>query len=258
MKKNDLVEKIKRRLGAPTVKIELEDPTIIDNIDYSLQYYRKWAADNATQETFYTLMLSGGVSMYDLPGDVVEVVSYDVQSYGGVNQLFTMTNYMMNQGMFDQMLMRGAGSGYTVVSYHIARDFLETLKRYVIDAYTYKYHKYTNQLEIMPAPTVGESYITVGTTQYDSPGFILLRCYTLEGSDEDLYSNIWVLDYATAMCKHSLGIIRRKFGSFQAIGNMNLQLDGDSLINEAKEEMEKLDIKLREEEGHAGSWIIQG
>lgn len=258
MLRAELVEKIMRRLGAPMVKVELEPSTINDNIAYARQKFIKWAVGQATQETYSTLMLSGGVSFYDLPGDVVEVIGYDVQSYGGVNQLFTMSNYMMNQGMFDQMLMRGAGSGYSMVSYHIARDFLETLKRYVVDAYTYKYHKYTNQLEIMPAPPVSGSFYNISGVVYDTPGFILLRTFTLEGTDEDLYENMWIFDYATAMSKQNLGMIRRKFGSFQGLGNMNVALDGDNLISEGKEEMERLDEQLKNEEVYEGGWIFQG
>jgi len=263
MKKSNLVEKIKRRLGFPMVKIELEDATIQDNIDYSRQRFIKWAVGQATQETYYTLMLSGGVSTYDLPGDVIDVIAYDTQPYGGVNQLFTISNYMYNAGMFDQMLGRGGIGGkptseFTIVSYHIARDFLETLKRYVVDTYTYKYHRYTNTLEIMPTPPLSGSYITVDGITYDSPGYILLRCFTLEGTDEDLYDNMWIFDYATALSKQNLGLIRRKFGSFQAIGNMNVQMDGDALMSEGKEGIEKLEEQLRNEEPFEGGWIMQG
>ena len=264
MKKSDLTEKILRRLGAPMVKIELETTTINDNIDYARQRFIKWAVGQATQETYYTVMLSGGVGTYDLPGDVVEVIGYDTQPYGGVNQLFTISNFMYNSGMFDQMLGRsggagtGAASGYNLVSYHVARDFLETLKRYVVDTYTYKYHKYTNTLELMPTPPVSASYINVDGIAYDSPGFILLRTYTVEGTDEDLYDNMWILDYATALSKISLGYIRRKFAGFQAIGNMNISMDGDALVSDGKEDIERLDVQLRSEEAHTGWEIMQG
>jgi len=264
MKKSDLAEKILRRLGSPMVKVELEISTINDNIDDSRQRFIKWAVGQATQETFYTVMLSGGVATYDLPGDVVEVLGYDTQPFGGVNQLFTISNYMYNAGMFDQMLGRGgtsgsgAASGYTLISYHIARDFLETIKRYVVDTYNYKYHKYTNTLELNPAPPVSGSYITYDNVVYDSPGFILLRTFTVEGDDEDLYENMWILDYATALCKRNLGLIRRKFGGFQAIGNMNVQMDGDALMSEANEEITKLDEQLRSEEVYEGYGLYQG
>jgi len=165
---------------------------------------------------------------------------------------------MYNLGMFDQILGRGKPpSEFTIVSYHIARDFLETLKRYVVDTYTYKYHRYTNTLELSPTPPTGV-YITVDDVVYESPGFILLKCYTIEGTDEDLYDNMWIFDYATALSKYNLGMIRRKFASFQGLGNMNVQLDGDLLISESREEIERLEEQLKSEEVFEGWPILQG
>jgi len=69
---------------------------------------------------------------------------------------------------------------------------------------------------------------------------------------------MWVLDYSTALCKKNLGLVRRKFAGFQAIGNMNVQMDGDALMSEANEEITKLDEQLRSEEPYEGWTIMQG
>lgn len=251
IKKSDLIEIIKRRLGFPIIKVELDDQQIIDNIEYTRTKYIKWAAGNITQEFFFTLMLSGGVTEYDLdvisPG-ITEVIGYNTNTAGSIQTLFTMENYMYNSGMYDQMLMRGGGDGYTMVSYHIARDFMETIKRYIVDTYTYTYHKYDNILEILPAPPTA-----------DTGSWLLVRAYKIEGADGDIYKNDWFIDYVSAMCKVSLGRIRTKFANFQAVGsNISLAMDGDALISEGKEEITTLEEKLRSEEVFEGSWIIVG
>ena len=123
-----MVEKIKRRLGAPVVKVELDNMQINDAIDYARTKYIKWAIGNATIETWFTLMLSAGESFYDMPANVTEIINYDTRSAGSIHTLFTMENFLYNQGMYDQLLMKGVSSGYTLVSYHIAKDFLETVK----------------------------------------------------------------------------------------------------------------------------------
>ncbi len=69
---------------------------------------------------------------------------------------------------------------------------------------------------------------------------------------------MWIFDYATALSKQNLGLIRRKFGSFQGLGNMNVQMDGDALMSEGKEEIEKLEEQLRTEEVYTGWEILQG
>jgi hypothetical protein len=262
MKKEQLVEKIKRRLGAPMVKIELDNTQIFDNIDYTRNTFIKWATDNATQETWMTLMLSGGQTLYDMPANTVSVIGYNMRSTGSIHTLFTVENYMYQTGMYDQILMRGGGDGYSLISYHIAKEFLDTVSRYVVDAYNFKYHPYTNQLEINPPPP-SSGMTTVldnqGNTVSNTPGYLLLRTYQIEGTEEDIYDNVWVLDYATALTKISLGRVRSKFANFSAVGsNVGLSLDGDTLLQEGQNEIEKLDEKLRLEECWTGLGIIIG
>jgi hypothetical protein len=261
IKKSDLIEKVKRRLGYPVVKVELDDQQIIDNIDYTRDKYIKWATGNITQEFYFTLMLSGGVTQYDLnvvdPG-IMDVIGYSTETAGSIHTLFTMENYLYNSGMYDQMLMRAGGDGYTMISYHIARGFMETVKRYIVDAYTFVYHRYDNMLEISPAPPTGGRLVS-NDYIYDSPGFILVRAYRIEGDDGDIYKNPWFMDYVTAMCKITLGRIRSKFANFQAVGsNISLAMDGDSLISEGKEEIADLEERLRTEEVEDGGYIIVG
>ena len=77
--------------------------------------------------------------------------------------------------------------------------------------------------------------------------------------DDKLYNTTWILDYATALCKITLGTIRRKYASFGAIGNTpGLALDGSDLIAEGKEEKEKLDESLKDEEVFEGGYILIG
>jgi hypothetical protein len=257
MKKSDLVEKIKRRLGYPVVKVELDNAQIVDCIDFSRQKYLKWSAGQGTVEHFYTQLLSAGQTLYDCPGNVTEVLNYEIATTGSVQTLFTIENYLYNQGMYDMILMRGAGSGYTLISYHIARDFLDTVRRYVVDAYNFTYHRYTNQIEIQPPPPSG-GVVYTSTASYQSPGWILVRAMVVEGLDEDIYEHDWVFEYALAQSKVILGRIRSKFANFTSIGQTGLTMDGDALISEGQAEVEKLEERLRMEEPWLGYGIEVG
>lgn len=279
MTRSDLMEKTKRRLGHPMIKVELDDIQILDHIDYARDKFIKWATGQANQEVFFTLMLSAGQHLYDLPNGVIEVVNYDTNaSTGGINTLFTVENYLYNQGMLDALF--STEGRYTLMSYHIARDFLDTLNKYIVDAYNYKYHPYSNQLEIQPPPACGTlnippTYDCDGIEVdaggiYRSPGWILLRTYMITEStidndnfdkdvnDFNFYGTGWVLDYVTALSKISLGIIRNKFANFTSIGNAGISLDGDSMISEGKEEKERLDESLKLEECYEGYSILIG
>jgi len=455
MKRSELKNKIKRRLGWPMVKVELCDDQLNDHIDYSREKFIKWAIGNATDLIYFTLPLKAGHKFYDLPKGVLDIIEYDddVDSMGGSQTLFSVENYFFNQGYYDPMFQYP----YSLVGYHMVLDFMEALDRYNPDKYSWRYHRKTNQLELTPTPEYGNDGLTVEridpTTNtvksytLDSPGYILLKAnviegttlpyvirewdevmkeiipaselriinsnevnnnyfvlsspainskldiykngelytnwhwhddirkivrwtkneeihlndellcrynkintYNIEGSsmtetfdytidnfvitplqlatktfmlsrktikkediiinvndkdyvynsgftvdtdnqtimfgsfslnnvlvngsnvkitfvDEDsnieeynesLYDRTWILDYATALSKISLGLIRRKFASFNSIGNTSISLDGDMLVSEGQQEKEKLEEELRDEESYEGSYIVMG
>jgi hypothetical protein len=280
MTKSDLTERIKRRLGYPMIKVELDTSQIHDAIDFSRSKWLKWAVGNATQETYFTMAVSAGQTIYDLPMGVTEVISYDDHGgTGGINTLFTMDNYLYSRGAFSPIASpygdtsgHSYGYDYGMISYHIARGFLDDVERYTPSKYNWKYHRYTNQLEIHPAPASGNSLtVTVDGVDVaiDSPGFILLRTMMVEGSslsdtwtsgdsNEYFYESTWILDYSTALCKITLGTIRRKFANFGSIGNVGISLDGDSLVSEGKEEKATLDETLMLEEVYEGLDISIG
>jgi len=274
--KKQLAENIKRRLGYPMVKIELHPRQIEDAIDYARDKFIKWATGQATSETFLTMLLSAGQNFYDLPVGVTEVLSYDDKgSSWGINTLFTIDNYLYTRGVFDPVIW-GSGGDYNLVSYHIARDFLNTLKMYTPSVYNWKYHRFTNQIEIHPPPPSGNSvsvtdqngvYVTA-----DSPGYVLLRTYMMEGAQysntdrgweplesyENFYTSDWIFDYALAECKIMLGRIRTKFAQFASIGNTGIALDGDALLSEGIEEKRELKETLMLEEVWDGLGISMG
>jgi len=287
LSKAELSEKIKRRLGAPVVKVELEDIQIYDAIDYAKDKWVKWGAGNATVDTYFTVLLLANQNFYDLPVGVTEIVDYDDNGRGyGINTLFTVENFMYSRGAYDGLLWANRGYGSSIISYHIAIDWLKTLDRYTPSIYNYKYHRYTNQLEVQPAPPSGNTLeVTDENGQvvtYDSPGFLLVRSYMMEGShyanmesnnsqstwkrtglragssDTNFYTSDWIFDYALAECKIMLGRIRSKFAQFNSIGNIGIALDGDQLIQEGIQEKETLDERLRLEESHEGYGILLG
>jgi len=279
--KTHLADRIKRRLGHPVVKVELDPQQIYDTIDYARDKFIKWAVGNAVTETYFTVLLSAGQIFYDLPIGVTEIVDYyDQGASYGVNTLFTIDNFLYSQGMFSPLLWPG-NVGYSFVSYHIALDFLSMVRRYAPTKYNYKYHRYTNQLEVHPPPVSGSPFemkdANGNMVTVDSPGFLLVNSFMIEGSqyggmetnakkatwqrgdsDENFYTSDWIFDYALAECKIILGTIRRKFQNFNSIGNVGISLDGDALVQEGKDEKEKLNETLRLEENFEGYPVIIG
>ncbi len=289
LSKGELADRIKRRLGAPVIKVELTTEQIYDSIDYARHKWIKWGVGNSIVETYFTTLLLAGQNFYDLPLGVVDIVEFDDRGGGsGVNTLFTVDNFLYSRGVYDSLIWTG-GNAYSLISYHLALDYMKTVDRYTPSEYNYKYHKYTNQLEVQPAPASGSGNVTIKDetgqeTTYDSPGFLLLRSYMIEGShyagmetqnqnsnwkrdetdlnsstsNSNFYTSDWVFDYALAECKIILGRIRSKFAQFNSIGNIGISLDGDTLLQEGITEKERLDETLRLEESYEGYGIIWG
>jgi hypothetical protein len=88
--------------------------------------------------------------------------------------------------------------------------------------------------------------------------------YNVNGNNDEnsynefLYDDPWFQEYCTALAKINLGYIRRKFSNGEILGNATIALDGDQLIQEGKEEKEKLEEQLKDAETSEGYPIIIG
>jgi hypothetical protein len=197
--RTQLIGKVRRRLGEPMVKVELHDEQIIDHINYARQKWIKWATSNSTQDVYFTVLLQAGKKFYDLPAGVTDVIAYDdepIQS-GGINTLFTIDNFMFSRGFYGNVFW----GGYDLVSYHLVQDWLHTLRKYRTTPYNWRYHKSTNQLEISPTPMSSSNDIDVDvinpntglveTVAVDSPGWVMLRAYTIQGATLPNYTPAW-------------------------------------------------------------------
>lgn len=280
MTKQDFIDLIKRRLGYPSIKLEINDQTINDHLNFAIQKFIKWAVGQSSQEVYFTMPMSGGQYVYDMPVGTIDVISYtnESSSYGGINTLFTVENYLYSNGYYDPLLNNKNSEPFSIVSFHLVLDFLETLKKYDVQEYSWKYHWTTNQLEIRPTPKCGNSLtITTSNTcseesdEYtiDSPGFMLIKAQMITGASLEGYTSIpdneshflgldWVIDYVTALTMKTIGLIRRKFSNFQSIGNQGISLDGDTMYSDAIQELERLEQTLRLEERYEGFGIFMG
>ena len=260
MTKNELKNYIKRELGHPLIKVELSDDHLDDSISRTINMHDKWAMGNATQTIFFTKVISAGEVDYLLPDGVVGVIDMEdsSDSLGTANQLFTIQNSMLNSGMLPSL-----HSGFSLVSYHLALDYLDMLRRYTVSSYNWHYHKYKNTITLSPVPSAADNWSTTDTN------FMLVRAlikegYPLTGEDElddynqDRYEDPWIQEYCIALSKIKLGYIRRKFATGAVLGNSSIELDGSDLMQEGKEEKERLEEDLMNKETYEGMDILIG
>ena len=183
-----------------------------------------------------------------------------------------------------------AGSPYTFVDYYNSMSYINMMHNLRPNKYLWKYHRSTNQLELHPTPECGNTltkttpsgdiYNTPSAAYpcpsgkykdevFDSPGYVLLRAYVIEGSSlptyipapsadvgcsmydqisqttmEWLYSHPWIYKYSLAILKQRLGLIRRKFASSSVMGGSSISLDGDALYSDGTTEMQALEEEI--------------
>ena len=158
MTRKQLENWILRQLGYPVVRIELHTSQIQDCIDTGKQEYLKWANGEATNEVNFTVALSGDVGEYDLPSGVTDIISVSEAdtSITGINTLFTVENYLYNQGALG--FMKNVGN-YDMLDYHLSLEFIDLLDRYTPNYYNWRYNRYTNRLTVNPLPSVEEGHV---------------------------------------------------------------------------------------------------
>lgn len=267
----EFIAYIRRKLGAPLIKVELTDDQIIDCISEAIELFVKEAAGQATEPMYMTVMLSGGQTEYELPEGVIDVLDFDDEGYGdtGINTLFTIENQLYNAGILD---FTNLSMGTTLISYHMTLDFIKVLQRYTTTGFTWNYDQTERILTIDPAPKDDTVWLTDPETgkkkPVNSPGFLLLKLKGLIGAGRkgfnidkayvEMFNRSWVREYSLACARETLGYVRKKFDSFASVGNTGINLDGDSLVSEGKAEKESLLERLSTKECWEGYGIITG
>ncbi len=141
----------------------------------------------------------------------------------------------------------------------LRRSMLETAFR--VRRSNYSYEVLGTKLRIYPIPitdlNVGRLYIKVMPPKDPyNPAFVDDSIDGISGPSAFPLGNIpftsinqpgrqWIRQYALASCKELLGLIRSKFQSIP-IPNADLQLNGESLLTQGREDKEKLITQMKE------------
>ena len=219
-------EKLKRSilimLGHPVVKVELTDEQLNECIERAFNEMVRFAGKDLYAYTIGT----GGRTEYDWPDDAVAIhkVYYRPASFsslGNINQALFSDFYLLASDLAVDIYE----SPVTFWAYTASREMLE--KTYGV------WGSWENiddrRFRVYPAP-LKEQLIAV---QYKSKHM---------GMNQDMY-NLF-RDFSLMFAKEILGRIRGKFINLPGSNNNTIQLDAVTLLSEAREDKEKLMLKL--------------
>jgi len=221
--KDDIKDQILRRLGSDKVEIELEDSTIKNTIEEAVEMVRPYL----TQTEYMEIDSGGGVrSCVDLSDEnilnVVRVLESPRMHRAGDVDLFRTINYAEGD-----------------LSNTIANVALRNKRISQIKDLVKKSFKFID----------GKLYLD------GYRGNVVIEYMENINDVEDIkeeWAYKWVYQYAVSLCKEMLGRIRGKI----SVDGSSYDLDGDTLLNEAENEKQRLEQQL--EDGRGFFFIARG
>ena len=225
--------------GHPTITVELEDPHLNLSIDRAIDMYFKFAYGKAVIRDYLVFTMSAGVSAYDLPSAVRDIVSHYYgfdPIMGNVSTLFTFENVMWNAGALNVWNWGHFG----LVTYELAMQYLNTIEQRIPSKYSIIANSEEGKVYVHPTPEIS-TYLFMETFR--------------EVSTSALYDQPWIFDWAKAECMEQLGHIRSKFQTLPGPGGQIL-LNGRDLLRQAMEEKDRLREELLIQESQPVMWRI--
>lgn len=249
---SDLITRVKKYLGWPTITIDICDEDIVPLIDSAMELYTKYsgyteeylmfnilkykpncgirmdAIFSCSPDMYSTCNPFGSASYdYDLKDyrKVLDVFSFEQGQGTGINTLFTIEQIVANQVYFGNLM---GSNGFDLVTYDALKGWLDTREKVLAQRPLVRFNQKTQIMRIIPEPSGNDAYNAV------------IGCY-VQMSIGDLINEPWIIQYTTALTKIAVGSIRSKY-SFQMFGG--LTLNGNELLQQGLTEKKELEEQL--------------
>lgn len=234
-----------RRLGFPVIDINVDDDQVEDRIDDALQYFQDYHFDGL-QKVYYITM----VTQEDIDNRYIDLSDAKDKSNNsleivGITRIFPIQDSQATINMFDLRYQLRLNELYdftsaSYVNYTLTQQHLRSLELLFTGEVPIRFQRHMQRLFIDWA--WGASEAPVGTV-------VVAECYAV--IDPAVYHRVWndrwLKRYATAQIKRTWGNNLKKFGGLQLPGGVTL--NGDTIYNEAVDEIEKLEEDMENSYG---------
>lgn len=219
-----------RRLGAPVIDINVDDEQVEERIDDALAYYRDYHFDGTERVLYrYKIVAADLTNKYiTLPTNINGVISvFDIGRAVNVTNLFNIRYQIHLNDLFDF-------TSTTYVPYVMAMRHIETLEEIFVGSKPIRFNRSTNILYI---DMKWDADVKAGD-------YLIVDCYRTVDSEanSDVWSDIWLKKYATALIKRQWGTNLKKFEGMNLPGGVTF--NGQKIWDEAEEEISKLEERI--------------
>ena len=246
-----------RALGDGVIDINVSDDQADDRIDEALQYFAQYhydgiekmylkhlitqvdidrAASNVTTTSTDTVDSSiegsflEGSNYIPMPSAVVSVIQvWPFTSTGGGGSMFDLRYQLRLNDLYDL-------SSTSIIHYQMAMDNLDLLEHILVGETPIRFNQHQNRL-----------YIDGDWTNDFTAGvdYIIIECYRKidPATYTDIYDDIFLKRYATALIKQQWGANLSKFNGVAMLGGVTM--NGETIYTQALEEKNKLEEQIQ-------------
>ena len=250
-----LKEHCLRSLGKPVIDINVDDDQVDDRIDDALQYFAQYHYDGVermylkhkitqseidraitntsatatdTADNSITATWLEGNGFIPIPESVLSVVKvFDFTDKNTVN-MFDVRYQLRLNDLYDF-------SSESVIHYEMTMRHLDFLDHILVGEKPIRFNQHQNRL-----------YIDMDWSQdVNVDDFIIIECYRKldPNTYTDIYNDIYLKRYTTALIKRQWGANLSKFEGVQMLGGVTL--NGAKLFEEAQADIEKLEEQIQ-------------
>ena len=244
-----------RNLGKGVIDINVSDDQADDRIDEALQYFAQYHYDgiekvylkhqitqedvdrSKTNETStatdskdssITASFSEGKGFIPMPSAVVSVIQIFPFDNVATNNMFDIRYQLRLNDLYDF-------SSTSVLHYQMTMEHLDFLSHILVGEKPIRFNQHQNRLYI---DMDFENDIDVGE-------YLIIECYRKidPNSYTDIYDDIYLKRYATALIKRQWGANLSKFNGVAMLGGVTM--NGETIYSQAQEEIEKLEEQIQ-------------
>ena len=243
-----------RNLGFGVIDINVSDDQADDRIDEALQYFAQYHYDgvekmylkykvtqtdidrargNATTtsvdtvDSTITASFEEGNNFIPMPSSVVSVI-----------KIFDFTN-AIQQNMFDIRYQLRLNDLYdfsstSIIQYQMTMQQLDLLSHVLVGEVPIRFNQHQNRL-----------YLDMGWEQMTVDEYLIIECYRKIDPDTyvDIYDDIYLKRYATALIKRQWGANLSKFNGVATLGGVSM--NGEQIYSQAIEEIQRLEEQIQ-------------
>ena len=245
-----------RALGFGVIDINVSDDQVDDRIDEALQYFAQYhydgvekmylkyqitqddidrAASNDTTtatdivDSNITATFKEGKNFIPMPSSVVSVIQIFPLDDQTTNNMFDIRYQLRLNDLYDF-------SSTSIIHYQMTMQQLDFLSHILVGEKPIRFNQHQNRL-----------YLDMDfANDIDVGEFLIIECYRKidPATYTDIFDDIYLKRYATALIKRQWGANLSKFQGVQLLGGV--EMNGEAIYSQAQEELQKLeeDIQL--------------